>query len=295
MDTQVHTILSQLRNNEVGPDEQEVIQKRAADLIEDLHESLNAIPPAPDNTVRDIMAREAAHAMRTDRERALAKEDMQDDNEFIFILHGSGNERARKTARLISIAARYAGELQHTLINPLKRQQLKDAKLDGYDDKKDLWNAIREGGDSWDDIVDPGLAGNARIACQNVADALPRLHGLQVEHILSYNGQNEKELLDYFCAAVAARWRSTTVFAAGLYKTGNEQVAVRVALKEALQICRDYSLVNNNIEWCPRPKAPTCIAEIPVNLYRPMYADPLPASLTYGNIDTQPLRPYFRS
>lgn len=217
-------------------------------------------PPPPDNTVRDIMAREAAYAMRTDRERALAKGDMQDDDEFISILHNSKDYMAVRTARLISITARYAGELQHTLIHPEKRRRLKDAKLDGL---PDLWKAIKDGGHDWDNVVDPGLAGNARIACQNVADALPALHGLQVHHILKYIGNRDAELLDFFCAAVAARWRSTTVFAAGPYKTGNEQNAVRIALKDALQICRDYCLVDDVIKWQPRPKAPTCIAEMP--------------------------------
>ena len=270
-----------------GADLNAILQRAATQL-----EELDAAPPPPDNTVRDIMAREAAHAMRTDRERALAKEDMHDDDEFIAILHESGDENARKAARLISITARYAGELQHTLINPRKRKLLKDAKLDGIDDTMELWREIQLGGNAWDDIVDPGLAGNARIACQNVADALPNLHGLQVDDILSYGGENHKELLDYFCAAVAARWRSTTVFAAGPYKTGNEQSAVRIALKDALQLCRDYRLVDRTIEWNPRPKAPTCIAEIPANRSGPVYTV-YPARQAYGSIDTRPSRPHF--
>lgn len=292
MDGNVQTTIAQAREQiDVDEDDdRKAVFTRAVDLLEEFESAGNA--PPPDNTVRDIMAREAAHSMRVDRERALAKEDMQDDDEFISILNMSENRNAKRTARLISITARYAGELQHTLINPQKRKQLKDAKLDGYDEPAELWVQIRQYGHDWDDIVDPGLAGNARIACQNVADTLPHMHGLTVEHILNYRGTKDKELLDFFCAAVAARWRSTTVFAAGPYKTGNEQSAVRVALKEALHICRDFRLVNNAIVWSPRQKAPTCIAEIPTDFDGPAYT-PYSTRQRFGSIDTQPSRPYY--
>lgn len=223
---------------------------RAASAIE----SLNRAPPPPDNTVRNLMAGEALRNMRDDRERALARSDMQDDDEFIRILTANGQPQV---ARLISLTARYAGELQHNLIHPQKRYQMKEAKTTIVDQN---WAAIKMGGTKWHELVDPGLSGNARIACQNIADALPRLRGLTVEHVL--NQDDDPLPLDYFCAAVAARWRANMVFAAGPYKTGNEQNAVLHALHDAVRLCRDYVIEDSKLKRAERPKAPTSIAEI---------------------------------
>lgn len=205
-------------------------------------------PPPPDNTLRDIMAHEAARAMRSDRERAIAKSEINDDEEFIRDMRSKMDDKLNQIAQLISLTARFAGELQHNLIHPGLRHRWKEAKENG-----------RLGPDAidstqWNEIVDPGLVGNARITCRNIADAHPRLQGLQVEWILD---SADGSVLDFFCAAVAARWRANSVFAAGPYKTGNEQQAVLHALNEAVSLFRDYAVRNDQLILSPRPRVTT--------------------------------------
>ena len=83
-----------------------------------------------------------------------------------------------------------------------------------------------------------------------------------VNHFINTDDTVDPRPLDYFCAAVAARWRANTVFAAGPYKTGNEQNAVIHALKEAVTLCRDYAIQNNQLVYSERPSAPTTLQEI---------------------------------
>ena len=205
-------------------------------------------PPPPDNTLRDIMAHEAARAMRSDRERLIAKGDINDDEEFIRDMRSKMDGKLTKIAQLISLTARFAGELQHNLIHPGLRYNWKLAKEAGQDGPEAIDSTL------WTDIVDPGLVGNARITCQNIADAHPRLQGLRVEWILNSEAHS---VLDFFCAAVAARWRANSVFAAGPYKTGNEQQAVLHALNEAVSLFRDYAVRDNQLISSPRPRVTT--------------------------------------
>lgn len=209
-------------------------------------------PPPPDNTLRDIMAHEAARAMRSDRERLIAKSEINDDDAFIRDLRSKHEDKLNKIAQLISLTARFAGELQHNLIHPGLRYNWKDAKDTG----REGVDAIIT--DDWTKIVDPGLVGNARITCRNIADAHPRLQGLQVEWILD---SADGSVLDFFCAAVAARWRANSVFAAGPYKTGNEQQAVLHALNEAVSLFRDYTVRNDQLISNPRPRV-TSLSQI---------------------------------
>ena len=206
-------------------------------------------PPPPDNTLRDIMAHEAARAMRSDRERLIAKSEINDDEEFIRALRSKGDDKLNKIAKLISLTARFAGELQHNLIHPDVRHTWKE-KVDKGGQSSDAVPADKP----WHDLVDPGLVGNARITCQNIVDAHPRLRGLGVELILN---SDEPSVLDFFCAAVAARWRANSVFAAGPYKTGNEQQAVLHALNEAVSLFRDYHVRDNQLTLSPRPPVTT--------------------------------------
>jgi hypothetical protein len=205
-------------------------------------------PPPPDNTLRDIMAHEAARAMRSDRERLIAKSEINDDEEFIRDMRSKMDGKLNKIANLISLTARFAGELQHNLIHPDLRYRWKEEKQNGRDGPEAI-NSTQ-----WTEIVDPGLVGNARITCQNIADAHPRLQGLQVEWILD---SADGSVLDFFCAAVAARWRANSVFAAGPYKTGNEQQAVLHALNEAVSLFRDYAVRDNQLISSPRPRVTT--------------------------------------
>jgi len=231
----------------------------AADILTRGARALRAvddIPPPADNTVRDMMAHEAVRAMRVDRERALAHKDIQDDDELIRLLN-QGNALEMRVARLISLTARYAGELQHTLIHPDVRHAFK-----GQDIEAAQRNAIRAVAPTWHTLVDPGLSGNARIACQNIEDALPKLYGLTVEKILEYRDEKDDILLDYFCAAVAARWRANTVFAAGPYKTGNEQNAVSKALNDAVRLCRDFTITGDRLVYAKRARQPTTLEAV---------------------------------
>jgi len=218
--------------------------------------AVDDVPPPADNTVRDLMAHEAVRAMRVDRERALAHKDIQDDDELIRLLN-RGLPLQRRVARMISLTARYAGELQHTLIHPDVRHAFKDQITEVAQR-----NAIGAVAPTWHTLVDPGLSGNARIACQNIEDALPNLYGLTVDLILEYTDPKADILLDYFCAAVAARWRANTVFAAGPYKTGNEQNAVSKALNDAVRLCRDFKINGNRLVYEKRERLPTTLAEV---------------------------------
>jgi hypothetical protein len=218
---------------------------------------MDTLPPPPDNTMRDLMAQEAVRSMRVDRDRALAKKDMRDDDALLRVLENDEDTDYTSIVRMISLVARFAGELKHTLIHPTVRTKY----ADGQDDRDATANMHAYCQGQWDKVMDPGLSGNARIACENLARALPQLQGLKVEMVLEYKG--DENLLDYFCAAVAARWRANTVFAAGPYKTGNEQNAVTRALKDAVLLCRDYRVIGNTIKKVSNlPRAPTTLAEL---------------------------------
>jgi hypothetical protein len=235
------------------------LDKSVEGVLERVQQSLarqDALPPPPDNAMRDLMAHEAVRSMRVDRDRALARKDMRDDDALLRVLEGGADPRYIAIVRMISLVARFAGELKHTLIHPTVRNVYEehgagngayakmDAKCDGL----------------WDKVMDPGLSGNARIACENLARALPQLQGLTVDMVLE---SKDYKLIDYFCAAVAARWRANTVFAAGPYKTGNEQNAVTRALKDAVLLCRDYHVTDSKITKVSNvPRAPTTLAEL---------------------------------
>ena len=236
------------------------LQARAGALMSRVAVALQEpahVPPPHDNTMRDLMAHEAVRAMRTDRDRALAKKDMRDDDALLRVLEEHTEGKYIRIVRMISLVARFAGELKHTLIHPTVRNTYEQ-----HVNEDDQYDAIHAHcGGLWHNVMDPGLSGNARIACENLARALPQLHGLNVQMVLEYDDDNH--LLDYFCAVVAARWRANTVFAAGPYKTGNEQNAVTRALKDAVLLCRDYRVVNSNIEKAVhQPHAPTTLAEL---------------------------------
>jgi len=244
---QMHAIAQALDDTQPGAHNAGLLRRASAAL-----RAASREPPPPDNTVRDIMAHEAARAMRTDRERLIAKSEINDDDQFIRDLAKAGDRD--KIAKLISLTARFAGELQHNLIHPSVRYKWKACS------PSDTVALIQGLPSSWDAIVDPGLAGNARIACKNIADAHhPRLRGLTVDMILAIE---DESLLDFFCAAIAARWRANSVFAAGPYKTGNEQQAVLHALNEAMSLFRDYTVAGGLLHKDDTRRPPTSLAEL---------------------------------
>lgn len=243
---------------EVQDDKSEAGKVKAAALMSRVERALQQpeyVPPPADNTMRDLMAQEAVRAMRTDRERALARKDIRDDDALLRALEGH-SARYANIVRMISLVARFAGELKHTLIHPTLRNV--------YDENVLVANAagrMHELCDGqWDKVMDPGLSGNARIACANLACALPQLNGINVGMVLRYSG--DSNVLDYFCSVVAARWRANSVYSASNYKTRNEQAAVTRALKDAALLCREYRVIRGDIVHIGVPPAPTTLAQL---------------------------------
>lgn len=227
------------------------LKKRAADTIRRLARDNG---PPPDNTVRNVVLNEAAHQMRLDNERAVAKRDMNDDDAIVSCLR---EIEKGKEATLISLTARFAGELQHNLIHPALRKMWKDSASESDKVRSDL---IKQTFEEWRHIFDPGLVGNASIACKNIEQSFPdRLRGLNVDIILN---TDMHEPLEYFCAVTAARWRANSVFSAGPYKTGKEQNAVIVALNDSIALFSDYVLMNGTLMHMPRRAAPQTLSEL---------------------------------
>ena len=121
-----------------------------------------------------------------------------------------------------------------------------------------LQNFLRRHVDAWTVLVDPGLVGNARMACSDIASRNPRLRALQVTHVMNAarHMQDERSatFVDYFCGVIAARWRANSVFAAQPYKTRNEQQAVAQALTESSIRLHEYTIDGDSIAWQPRPQ-----------------------------------------
>ena len=123
--------------------------------------------------------------------------------------------------------------------------------------------------DAWTVLVDPGLAGNARMACHDLSTRVPLLRNLTMTHVLStaMNDEDERSNMftDYFCGAVAARWRANSVFSAQPYKTRNEQSAVVQALADASVRLRDYAIENSCVVFRPREQ-PKTLAQLRTGL-----------------------------
>ena len=119
----------------------------------------------------------------------------------------------------------------------------------------------RKAVDAWTVLVDPGMAGNARMACNDLAMRLPRLRKLTMKHVLNTAKDDSDErncmFTDYFCGAIAARWRANSVFSAQPYKTKNEQNAVVQALSDANIRLRDYAIEGDLVVFKPRPQPMT--------------------------------------
>ena len=226
--------------------------KRARRLL-DLH-SLDQTGPPPDNTLRNMAAQEAFRNARADRERRIAKAEINDDEAFVRNLRELGGIYAQ-TALFISSVARFAGELQHSLIHPDVRQKWADAEGNSYVKQ----HIIQEHTTDWESIVDPGLAGNAYMVCSNIATAYPqRLQDLSPAMIVE---AGDHKLIHYFSATVAARWRTNAVFGAGVYKTGNQQDAVAQALREAIRLFAHYKVNDGQLQHAPLRTPPTTLQE----------------------------------
>ena len=153
--------------------------------------------------------------------------------------------------------ARFAGELQHSLIHPDLRRHWSDAA--GNNAAKQAAIRANSPGGAWDSIVDPGLAGNAHMVCSNIATAYPtRLPNLRPDMIINHA---DVSVPHYFSAAVAARWRANAVFNAGVYKTGKQQEAVSQSLREAIRLFANYHIRNGALEHAPQPPPPATLQD----------------------------------
>lgn len=222
---------------------------------------------AETSSVQDLLTKETLHVLRGEREHNLASEETKNDNAYIDII--SHIPSFEHVARMIALVARYAGELPHDLISPTMRNTFKN-HIDMHASIEEQTMELARLGKpldkhTWEDFVDPGLAGNARIACHDIGQALPRLTGVDIEHVFFLVQDNTapyaKVFMDYFCAVVAARWRANSVLAAQPYKTKNEQEAVILALRESSRRLNSFSFNGTKIEYSRR-YPPTTLSEL---------------------------------
>ena len=250
---ELRNILDSLEREDQDYDENVTLGIKRAQRLLDLH-SLDQTGPPPDNTLRNMAAQEAFRNARADRERRIAKAEINDDEAFVRDLRELHGIYAL-TALFIYSVARFAGELQHSLIHPDVRQKWADAEGNSHVKQR----VIREHTTDWESIVDPGLAGNAYMVCSNIATAYPqRLQDLSPTMIVE---AGDPKLIHYFSATVAARWRTNAVFGAGVYKTGNQQDAVAQALREAIRLFAHYKVNDGQLQHAPLRTPPTTLQE----------------------------------
>ena len=228
-----------------------------------------APPPSNESNIGELITKETLRVLQTERDHELARDETQSDHEYIDYIKHIKDGRFQHIARMIALVARYAGELPHDLIHPSTRQLI-HKEVDTSDTKLARNAKVEQMCDTyqwtWEDFVDPGLAGNARIACYDIGQELPRLRALNLDHVMNTmtfepSTEYTNMFTDYFCAVVAARWRANSVLAAQPYKTKNEQAAVMVALHESSKRLCEYALSNQRVLYMPR-EHPTTLAEL---------------------------------
>ena len=219
------------------------------------------VQPDRDTATRDMLTRETLSVLREEREHDLSTAESADDYEYIELIGEIFNRKYEHIGRLIALTARYAGELPHDLIHPSTRRRIRQRLEQGEYASTDIriHEVEQEIGTnhSWETFVDPGLAGNARIACTEVSNVLPRLAGMDMNHVNRYasnvaGDERQAAFIDFFCAVVACTWRFNSVMAAQPYKTKYEHEAVVKALRIATNRLREYSLHNDQIQYTPR-------------------------------------------
>jgi len=234
--------------------------------------ALRRQPPLPaDHDVRNMMTKETLGILRQDRDHELASEENRNDYEYIEYIRLIYGGTYAHVGKMIALTARHAGELPHDLIHPTVRTRIENRlHAEGHADPisrlRDVQTELgRIGNITWETFVDPGLACNARIACNDIANLLPRLWGMNMSHVVAYStrmgtSEHADMFTDFFCSVVACTWRFNSVMAAQPYKTKNEHAAVQLALKVASQRLRDFALVGGSITHDPR-RPPGSLAE----------------------------------
>ena len=225
----------------------------------------DAVAPPNDDNIRDMITKETLRVLGNEREHEMASDETRSDHTYIeWIGHIFGGQH-RHVARLIALVARYAGELPHDLIHPTARHTLQE-QVDDRDTQAEQLTRVETllGNHTWEEYIDPGLAGNARIACYDIGQVLPRLRGMnmtQVMATMALPDEHYRVFTDYFCAVVASRWRANSVLAAQPYKTKNEQAAVMLALHESSKRLCDFTLNGDLVKYAPRPH-PSTLSEL---------------------------------
>ena len=225
------------------------------------HHVMRQQVPEQDTTTRDMLTKETLALLRQEREHDLGNAEEKSDYEYIELMGIIFGGRFQYISRLLALTARYAGELPHDLIHPFTRQKIQTRlKQTEYATLTERVNEVQDVLTNtciWQDLVDPGLAGNVRIACDHVSRLLPRLHGLNLNHVFAYvdnvtNDEDRQRFLDFFCAVTAFVWRNNSVMAAQPYKTKYEHEAVQKGLYDASMRLKDYCLSGNVIYYRPR-------------------------------------------
>ena len=224
-----------------------------------------------DHDVRNMMTKETLGLLRQERDHELASAEIKGDNEYIDNIGRIFRGQYKHIAKMIALTARYAEELPHALIHPATRASIEARLSRGQytaqaDRDREVEAAINAlpGRPTWETFVDPGLAGNARIACSDISSRLPRLYGMNVNHALAYMDGNTTAadtFADFFCAVIACTWRFNSVMAAQPYKTKYEHGAVQQALRIAALRLTDFAMYDDQIKHSPR-KPPGSLAEL---------------------------------
>lgn len=243
------------------------IVQRAIEFIERADTRAQHVQVEGQQSVQDLLTKETLHVLRSEREHNLATEESHNDYAYIEVI--STIPRMKNVGHMIALVARYAGELPHDLINPFMRRHFTTTANARNQPREQIQELKRAGviqdSMTWEEYVDPGLAGNARIACHDIGQSLPRLNGIDVEDVLNMANQtttkHTKTFIDYFCAVVAARWRANSVLAAQPYKTKNEQEAVMLALRESSKRLLDFTFDGKDINYSRR-YPPTTLSEL---------------------------------
>lgn len=277
--TQQHTTLSRPGSDAsappVGPDRSQFnglvgmqeSQVRARQYVERNEPTATT----DDHTVRDMLTKETLAVLRQEREHTLASKELGRDHDYIAYISEICGGQYRHIGTLIALVARFAGEVPHELIHP-STYKLLQARLDreNYASQaaaaRDLTAFVTQQlpGHTWETFVDPGLAGNCRIACHEISTMLPTLHGLNMQHVTGYaalHTEESRRFYDFFCSVVASVWRLNSVMAAQPYKTKYEHEAVRQALQFTCRRLIDYTLHNGAIRHSTRAP-PTSLAQL---------------------------------
>ena len=217
--------------------------------------------PEQDTTTRDMLTKETLALLRQEREHELGNTEEKNDYEYIQLIENIFAGRFKYVSQLILLTSRYAGELPHELIHPFTRQKIQSrlAQSDYATENirvKEVESELTESC-AWQDLVDPGLAGNARIACDEIAQTLPRLRGLNINHVIEFvrnvnDDEHKQTFLDFFCAVTAFAWRYNSVMAAQPYKTKYEHEAVQKGLRDAALRLKNFALENGAVLYAPR-------------------------------------------